>query len=599
MRPLNRTIVWRDLPIPWNQGGALVRGAALPDPDPDWDANALLRSWVSDRTINLQDWQPTENDLLSAVRRLLERLRLNQGGGISRGPLVGTRDFVQIVLRLRTGQQNWRSRRSPLFHPGAAANAPYVIGAGQPWQNRVSELVNELNDEYELGDNLFNWFENEHEIAGLRLEVRVARAPLAGGSWKSITGGDGEDVRSQLVDVLKKKSSVILVQGEDELCLFRCVAVLICRAASDALRSYDVVAQPHRRPPVLLKRTPELIAFTDGPLQEYLRTRPQAPDTTTAAKVYKQCRDGRKVQGDVAKWLADQVGWNGAPTPTVAEIAALELLIGQRISVWDFDAGVTRAYHGHPDLDGPRFNVLLAHEHYYAVTSPQGFLEHSYWCDDCGKGFSNVYDHKRCPSRCGQCDRGPSNNDGALCETQVLRLEHSLPDKEFWQECDECHMRFATDDCMEAHAVARKQRDGGTYSRCDERRSCGPDCPPYNAAWYPERDTSLHQCGDSYCRPCETVLHPDEHHRCWMQTETLRKPSDKIIVFDFECEQSTGKHVVTHVGASYWTDEGEDIKTWEPADDGDFSDVAPQFYKWLFGGKAHKRGWVAIAHNGQ
>lgn len=603
--PPGPLITWRPVPEAWGQGEEA-------DCDP-WDNKEVLRQYRSSRVLNLAGgFYPSPEDVVQAVLELLQRIAqepVGQGGpgAVSRGPLDGDRDFVQFVMYTTSELHGEIRYCSPLVHPWPGDDGPEA-GAGQDWEDAVRQVCDTADELYVPGvgyrpanSNFGGLAAGEIQISKIRFAVRLARNPLGAAGWTDMRGSvDLEAVHK----VLTTSKSLITVKNVDNLCLFRCVAVLLLRAMWDRERGeFAPQRAPGARGYVTVKLGDSAWKWVDTVFTQFLKTRKGARlgQPLALESLFHQAKRGKPVQTLVARWLASRVGWwLGSPgKPGLSEIMALEKFIQQPISVFDFDVGVKRQYKGSTEFDSPApLYLLRSNEHLWAVTSVTGLLGRAHYCADCDVGYNAITDHRTCPLRCVCCQYSPKQNGGVPCATVLARQERGLarlPEGELkW--CLDCHQSFDTAVCLKNHRTLAK---GMKTTRCETRRSCGKKgCRTYNVAWY-EETGGEHKCGDRWCENCKQVYQGE--HRCFLAPLTLRKRHSKFIFFDFECEQKSrdGVHTITHVGATYWDDEGESVKIWEPAPDGDCSSVGPDFFKWLFAGKRHPRGFVAIAHNGQ
>jgi hypothetical protein len=89
-----------------------------------------------------------------------------------------------------------------------------------------------------------------------------------------------------------------------------------------------------------------------------------------------------------------------------------------------------------------------------------------------------------------------------------------------------------------------------------------------------------------------------------MQPKNAKKPSDKIVFFDLECEQTTGIHRITHAVAQGLKDSSPTVfkPSIELLSEGKFeeamSDTANRFCAWIFSMDRFKK-FTFIAHNGK
>lgn len=609
--PPGPAIRWRTVPWDW---GANDEQACDP-----WDNKPGLRQWQSTRVLNIADgFYPSCDDMRDAVHRLLDRLAnepvppVAGDNALSRGPLRGHRDFVQFIVWItftRHGVQEEQRNCTHLFHPWPAGQAPQ-IGAGQEWEQQVENVcsVNIVNESKAPNvpnagahDAPFDDMQaNDAQINRIKFAVRAARHPLQGGAWVSMEGAAQFD---SVKEVLLKSKSTISIQNKDNLCLFRAVGALLLRGKHDSMRGeYNPARQPGARGYTTVKLNQAAHAFVDGQMSDMLKKRKgvHKGKELNFEALSQQCNKGRPVQTQVARWLASKAGWALNPAkPGLAEIQKLEGVIGQSIAVFDYDNALVRSYAGNPDYPGDPLYLLLSTEHYWAVTSITGVLRRGYYCHDCDARFDSLHAHRTCTLTCPCCKYTPRDNGGKPCDTVVKRKANAGV-VGAQTTCRDCNQRFDTPACMANHRKPHKPKEG-TRTRCETYRSCGPNCSKFSLVWYEETEAE-HRCKDQWCTNCKEVYNEalDGPHRCFMSPLTLKVRSEKHIIYDFECEQRShdGVHTITHVAATYLSDEGSDcVKVWEPDADGDSSKVADSFFKWLFGGKRHGRGWTAWAHN--
>lgn len=95
----------------------------------------------------------------------------------------------------------------------------------------------------------------------------------------------------------------------------------------------------------------------------------------------------------------------------------------------------------------------------------------------------------------------------------------------------------------------------------------------------------LHRCGTTKCPSCQKFVITAEH-QCYLEKVDPKTPSDKLIFFDFETDQSSGTHEVNFAVAQYADGREEVFRGYNACAD---------FCAWLFSPR-HK-GYTAIAHN--
>lgn len=77
-----------------------------------------------------------------------------------------------------------------------------------------------------------------------------------------------------------------------------------------------------------------------------------------------------------------------------------------------------------------------------------------------------------------------------------------------------------------------------------------------------------------------------EEHLCFLNKVPAKKPSENLLFFDFETDQSSGEHLVNFAVAHYADGTEEVFKGY---------DACLNFCKWLF--KPKHKGLTAVAHN--
>ena len=174
--------------------------------------------------------------------------------------------------------------------------------------------------------------------------------------------------------------------------------------------------------------------------------------------------------------------------------------------------------------EGPKGGVpiyLYYHdEHFDIITKMTGFLNRSYFCQQCKKG----YDHKETHS---------CNNPCVYC--------HQLQEDnwENWIYCNDCNRYFKNETCVFMH---RRNFSSGR-STCQMYYKCKDCGQTVNMG----RHKKPHTCNEAYCKTCKDFFNED--HQCYMQpvcedgteiTDNKKKPKEtKYIFFDFECTQDS------------------------------------------------------------
>lgn len=95
----------------------------------------------------------------------------------------------------------------------------------------------------------------------------------------------------------------------------------------------------------------------------------------------------------------------------------------------------------------------------------------------------------------------------------------------------------------------------------------------------------LHRCGTAKCPSCDQYVVTADH-LCYLRQVDPKDPSEKLIFFDFETDQSSGTHLVNFAVAQYADGREEIFKGYTACDD---------FCSWLF--TPRHKSFTAIAHN--
>ncbi|WAR14681.1 ZN358-like protein [Mya arenaria] len=171
-------------------------------------------------------------------------------------------------------------------------------------------------------------------------------------------------------------------------------------------------------------------------------------------------------------------------------------------------------------LEGGVPIFLYYHDgHYDVITKMTGFLNRSYFCQECKKG----YDHKErhiCNNPCVYCHHIHSEEEGR------------------WKFCAECNRYFINDTCFKMHLLKSESGKStcNTYFKCDK---CDQTINM-------NRHKKEHVCNELYCKTCKGFYAED--HLCFMQPLNMDHDSSKkstsknrehfkYIFFDFECTQ--------------------------------------------------------------
>ena len=344
------------------------------------------------------------------------------------------------------------------------------------------------------------------------VNIDIIRVEMPQGSGKSKVKRQILNIR----DYLKKKNSVICINNMDDLCLARALVVSIARIEQD----------------------PQYRGISRGSGIQ----RERAFDLHEAANV-----------------PLGRCGLN--------EVDLFQHYLTQyQIIVVSGDQNNAIIYPTHPPANpNPEKSIYLYYQanHFDVITKLPGFLNTSYFCHQCHKGYDHTTDHL-CDEMCKSC-RGVGctiENNGIIC-----------------QECDRL---FKNQTCYDRHK--QEPIDGSGRTVCEAVRKC-PKC--HNSM--DVRKLNKHPCVDNKtCSTCEAVLNPD--HQCYMQQEQVKEEPSyaQLLFFDFECTQEHGIHEVNL--CVVYNEEGE-VKVFRG------KNTVKEFCEWLFTPEHDK--CIVIAHNFQ
>ena len=240
-----------------------------------------------------------------------------------------------------------------------------------------------------------------------------------------------------------------------------------------------------------------------------------------------------------------------------------------QIIVVSGDQNNTIIYPPHPPANpNPEKSIYLYYQanHFDVITTLPGFLNTSYFCHACHKGYDHTVDHL-CEGMCKSC-RGV----GCITENRGII-------------CKECDRFFHNQACYDRHK--QEPVNGGGRTMCETVRKC-PTCKKSI------RVTKLknHKCIDIHtCPTCKVKYNPgDPNHKCYMQQEKVNEEPrySELLFFDFECNQERGIHEVNL--CVVYDEEGE-AKVFRG------KNTVKDFCKWLFTPEHDKS--IVIAHNFQ
>ena len=158
----------------------------------------------------------------------------------------------------------------------------------------------------------------------------------------------------------------------------------------------------------------------------------------------------------------------------------------------------------------------------------KGFVNRTYFCHRCLKGYNTKDSHSQCDGvklTCYECKTYSCNARGS-----------DYLDKKEWKKCKDCNRCLKTSLCFEMHK---------TKKTCEKFWEC-PKCNmfisknklPVDA----KGERQQHQCSDKWCETCAKYVQHD-HNCCIQKIEyPVYKTPMSYIFYDFECTQATGIH---------------------------------------------------------
>ena len=348
------------------------------------------------------------------------------------------------------------------------------------------------------------------------VNIDIIRVEMPQGSGRSKVKRQVLNIR----DYLRKKGSVITINNKDDLCLARALVVSIARIEKDPRYKH--------------------IINSSRPLQ-----RERAFDLHQAANV--------------------PLGPCGLNEVDLFQ----HYLTNYQIIVVSGDQNNAIIYPSQPRANpNPEKSIYLYYQanHFDVITKLPGFLNTSYFCHQCHKGYDHTTDHL-CDGMCQSC-RG----FGCTIEDNGIT-------------CQECHRLFKNQTCYNRHKQEPINGSGRTV--CEAVRKC-PKCHSSMDV----RKLNNHSCVDNKkCSTCNAVLTPnDPNHKCYMQQEEPKEEPcyAQLLFFDFECTQEHGIHEVNL--CVVYDEEGE-VAVFRG------KNTVAEFCQWLFTREHDK--CIVIAHNFQ
>ena len=355
---------------------------------------------------------------------------------------------------------------------------------------------------------------NEEFRLNTTVNIDVIRVEMPHGS------GRCKRTTLNIRDHLRKKGSVIPINNRDDLCLARALVVGIARIEQDPRYNH--------------------IRNSSRPLQ-----REKAFDLHQAANV--------------------PLGPCGLKEVDLFQ----QYLVNYQIIVVSGDQDNAIIYPYQPPANpNPEKSIYLYYQvkHFDAITSLPAFLNRSYFCHACHKGYDVTTDHL-CDGMCHSCRGfGCVIQDGGMT-------------------CNECDRLFKNQVCYDRHK--QEPINGGGRTVCEKIRKC-PTCQQSMDV----RKMRAHECVDNKkCPTCKIGRNPNDHnHKCYMQQLEPKEESSytQLLFFDFECTQEHGIHEVNL--CVVYDEEGE-VAVFQG------KNTVKDFCTWLI--TPEHQNCIVIAHNFQ
>ena len=245
---------------------------------------------------------------------------------------------------------------------------------------------------------------------------------------------------------------------------------------------------------------------------------------------YHNLKQGYPVQKRLAKELHRLAGVPEGPCG-IRELEHFQTALpGYQIKVMSIDPPHMIIYAG-PTQSDKIIRLIKEGEHYDGCNSFNGFLNKSYFCDECNQGYDHDdLDNHRCMGKwCPSCRRKDCP-DFIEAKRPLARGQFPTPTS----RCPLCHRKFFGDQCYNYHLQRRSLR---LKSICDSYKKC-PDCnhvyePDLNVCHGGNRRAPKHRCGWGECSICEQKVHLASH-QCFIQNlpEDVNDPKKKRVPRD-------------------------------------------------------------------
>ena len=366
------------------------------------------------------------------------------------GIAIALRDAINTVLQDR----NLNDRDWLWFKFSAPNKETDFTGAGlRVWEwrrNQDNKASAAINDVVNGLQSNDSFLENE------RFDLAIVWA-AADSQGRGIKPGS-----KLLENLIKKKDSVVTIVNQDELCCARAQAVGMARH-EESTKNYTRIRKRH------------------GP-------------QTVAAKL-----------------LHLHSGVPEGPCG-VGELQKFQDYLKDRYRIIVCYAGSGFRCEAFAEPGKPEIYLLHSDDHYHLITSMAGFLNTSYFCSKCLKGYNDEGKHK--------CQK---NKDFCTSCRQDKCEDHLNPKEDAGIYCSDCNLMFKGQNCFANHktfTIARHQCEG--KSVCDTVKACR-HCAKFLRN---QREIKYHRCGYLRCPHCKKYV-DYQVHKCFIQTAKQEEASKK------------------------------------------------------------------------
>ena len=223
-------------------------------------------------------------------------------------------------------------------------------------------------------------------------------------------------------------------------------------------------------------------------------------ESNDASFHWRYMKEGKAVQEHAARELCQQAGVNPGPCGW-HELHKFQEYLKPTYQL----IAMCRTKPFFPIYKGPpaskQICLLKSDDHYDGCTSFSAFVNRSYWCSLCNRGF-NVNDAKNHPCEgrsCHSCNRTDCpdyKRDG-----QATNI------------CDWCNCRFYGDNCFQHHL---------TTKQCQTHKTCLKCYAEYHVI-----KGKRHRCGFTTCPSCKQVVHM-QSHKCFIQPHVEKESQPQM-----------------------------------------------------------------------